>query len=31
MREAGGGGYGDEADRDPKARQLDHELGYVTE
>lgn len=31
MREAGGGGYGDGADRDPKARQLDHELGYVTE
>ena len=31
MREAGGGGYGDPAERDPSAAQADLERGYVTE
>jgi N-methylhydantoinase B len=31
MREAGGGGYGDSAQRDPDAARADRECGYVTE
>ena len=31
MREAGGGGYGDPAERDPEAARADRERGYVTD